>query len=135
MVIVYISIAIVVLSLIYLGYIAVQNSKETKKSLNNLSETAARFQEKVDKINNETTQLTETTTSISASIQTKKESVEGVIKEAKASPEPFKKLLSSIKNTPNPQRETSNSQLTEIGDQLIDLWGRYRVKRNSKKAE
>ena len=86
MIIVYISIAIVVLSLIYLGYIAVQNSKETKKSLNNLSETAARFQEKVDKINNETTQLTETTSSISASIQTKKESVEGVIKEAKASP-------------------------------------------------
>ncbi|MGB8002081.1 MAG: DUF948 domain-containing protein [Anaerobacillus sp.] len=135
MIIVYISIAIVVLSLIYLGYIAVQNSKETKKSLNNLSETAARFQEKVDKINNETTQLTETTSSISASIQTKKESVEGLIKEAKASPQPFKELLSSIKNTPNPQRETSNSQLTEIGDQLIDLWGRYRVKRKSKKAE
>jgi uncharacterized protein YoxC len=135
MVIVYISIAIVVLSIIYLGYIAVKNMKETKKSLTALSETAARFQEKVDQINDETTKLTTTTASISEGIQTKKETVQGVIQTAKSSPEPFKKLVSSIKNTPNPQRETRDSQLVEIGDQLIDLWGRYRVKRKSKHAE
>ncbi|MBN8209209.1 DUF948 domain-containing protein [Bacillus sp. NTK071] len=135
MIIVYISIAIVVLSFVYLGYIVVQNLKETKKSLTNLSETAARFQEKVDKINSETNQLTETTSTISNGIQTKKETVQSVIETAKASPEPFKKLFSSIKNTPNPQRETSDSQLTEIGDKLIDLWGRYRVKRKTNQAE
>lgn len=135
MIIVYISIAIVVLSLVYLGYIAVNSLKETKKSVTDLSETAARFQEKVDKINNETTQLSETTSTISNGIQTKKETVQSVIETAKASPEPFKKLFSSIKNTPNPQRETSDSQLTEIGDKLIDLWGRYRVKRKSNQAE
>lgn len=135
MIIVYISIAIVVLSLVYLGYITVKNLKETKKTVAELSETAARFQEKVDKINNETNQLSETTSTISYGIQTKKETVQSVIETAKASPEPFKKLFSSIKNTPNPQRETSDSQLTEIGDKLIDLWGRYRVKRKSNQAE
>ncbi|WP_159781199.1 DUF948 domain-containing protein [Bacillus sp. N1-1] len=135
MVIVYISIAIVVLSIIYLGYIAVKNMKETKKSLTALSETAARFQDKVDRINDETSKLTTTTASISEGIQTKKETVQGVIQTAKSSPEPFKKLVSSIKNTPNPQRETRDSQLVEVGDQLIDLWGRYRVKRKSKHAE
>ncbi len=135
MVIVYISIAIVVLSLIYLGYIALQNFKETKKSLNDLSETAARFQEIVDKITEETNQLTATTTTISEGIQSKKETVQGVIQVAKGTPEPFKDLVSSIKNTPNPQREARDSQLTEIGDQLVDLWGRYRLKRKSKHAE
>ncbi|PFG03178.1 DUF948 domain-containing protein [Bacillus sp. es.036] len=135
MVIVYISIGIVVLSIIYLGYIAVKNMKETKKSLTDLSETAARFQEKVDQINEETTKLTTTAASISEGIQTKKETVQSVIQTAKSSPEPFKNLVSSIKNTPNPQRETRDSQLVEVGDQLIDLWGRYRVKRKSKHAE
>ncbi|WP_347552227.1 DUF948 domain-containing protein [Pseudalkalibacillus hwajinpoensis] len=135
MIIVYASISIIVLSLAYLGYIAVKNLKETKQSINDLSETAARFQEKVDQINTETNQLTETTTQISEGIQTKKETVQGVIQTAKATPAPFKRLISSINNTPNPQRETSDSEITEIGDKLIDLWGRYRVKRKTKQAE
>ncbi|WP_270182606.1 DUF948 domain-containing protein [Alkalihalobacillus sp. CinArs1] len=128
----YVSIALVVLSLIYLGIVAVKTSKETKVSLNDFSATAARLQEKVDKINEETTNLTNTSNQITENIQSKKETIQGVIGEAKATPEPFKKLFTSIKNTPNPQKDTSDERLVELGDRLIDMWGRYRVKRKSR---
>lgn len=128
----YASIAIVVLSLIYLGVVAVKTSKETKSSLNDFSATAARLQEKVDRINEETNNLTNTTNQISENIQSKKETIQGVIGKAKETPEPFMNLVSSIKNTPNPQKETTDERITELGDRLIDMWGRYRVKRKSK---
>ncbi|WP_377892319.1 DUF948 domain-containing protein [Alkalihalobacillus sp. R86527] len=128
----YASIAIVVLSLVYLGIVAVKTSKETKVSLNDFSATAARLQEKVDRINEETNNLSNTSNQISENIQAKKETIQGVIGQAKETPEPFKNLITSIKNTPNPQKEVTDERLTELGDRLIEMWGRYRVKKKSK---
>ncbi|RPK14638.1 DUF948 domain-containing protein [Priestia endophytica] len=82
-IILYASIALLVVSIIYLGYTAIKAMKNIKPKVNELNATAERVNERMNGIKTETAVLNDTKDKISEDIQYKKESVNKIIGGAK----------------------------------------------------
>ncbi|TDL78576.1 DUF948 domain-containing protein [Peribacillus frigoritolerans] len=100
MTIVYISIALVVCALIYLGVSAFRTFKKAQPALQDLQETANRIQKQTEGIQTETTKLSATQEKIMSDVEYKKQTVQTTIEIAKETPETikgFKEFLPSKK--------------------------------------
>ena len=97
MIIVWISLAVFVLSLIYLGVYAFKTFKNSKPAIENVTGTVARLQAEADQIKSETDHLTEVQQGITKDVQYKKESVQYTVDAAKQTPKPFKEIWLTIK--------------------------------------
>ncbi|OCA81556.1 hypothetical protein A8F94_22050 [Bacillus sp. FJAT-27225] len=91
--IVYISIAIFVGAIGFLGYSAFKTLKASKPAIDQLNETVARLQRKVDTIKVETTQLTENQQEIMEDIDYKKEAIQYTTEAGKQTVANVKKLI------------------------------------------
>lgn len=89
MIIVYLSIAVIVGALIYLGVTAFKTFKDAKPALNKLQETAARLQAKTEGIKQETNKLTANQQMLVSDIEHKKKAFTQVVETAKQTPKPF----------------------------------------------
>ncbi|MGE7216296.1 DUF948 domain-containing protein [Priestia koreensis] len=126
MIIVYISIAVIVFAIIYLGIVAVKSLKELKPTLNHLNETSARMQAKVDAIKNETNQLSVTTSKIQQDVAYKKETFQGIITSSKETPKLMKKIWTNGK--PAPQGEPFYHQIDRVVDKVLQIGKRRKAK-------
>ncbi|MGE7183828.1 DUF948 domain-containing protein [Peribacillus sp. NPDC006672] len=97
MVIVYISLALFIGSIIYFAFFAFKTFKESKPTIESVAETVSRIQAKTDQIKSETDQLAMTQLEITEDVQYKKEAVLYTVDAAKKTPEPFKNIWFSIK--------------------------------------
>ncbi|MGE7761705.1 DUF948 domain-containing protein [Peribacillus sp. NPDC097895] len=97
MIIVYISLALFIGSIIYLAFFAFKTFKESKPTIENVTETVTRIQAKTNQIKSETDQLAMTQHGITEDVQYKKEAVQYTVDAAKQTPEPFKHIWFSIK--------------------------------------
>ncbi|WP_110928558.1 DUF948 domain-containing protein [Bacillus massiliglaciei] len=97
MIIVYASLAVIVGSLLYLGFIGFKTYKETKPSIDSAKETVQRMQAKAEQITDETDQLTKNQQEITEDIQVKKEKVQITIDAAKNAPKGFKDIWLAVK--------------------------------------
>ncbi|WP_043932735.1 DUF948 domain-containing protein [Bacillus sp. EB01] len=93
MFIVYVSIAIFLAAICYLGFSAFKTLKASKPAINQLNETIARIQRKVDTIRVETTYLTESQQEIKEDIDYKKEAIQFTTDAGKRTLNTFKKLV------------------------------------------
>lgn len=97
MIIVYISLALFIGSIIYLAFFAFKTFKDSKPTIDNVTETVTRIQAKTDQIKSETDHLAETQQDITEDVQYKKEAVQYTVNAAKQTPEPFKNIWHTIK--------------------------------------
>ncbi|WP_170292790.1 DUF948 domain-containing protein [Metabacillus idriensis] len=107
MAIVYISIALVVCALIYLGVSAFRTFKKAQPALQDLQETANRIQKQTEGIQTETTKLSATQEKIMSDVEYKKQTVQTTIEIAKETPETikgFKEFLPSKKEESSAHR-------------------------------
>jgi uncharacterized protein YoxC len=93
MIIVYISIAVIVASLAYLGFVAFKTFKESKPTIESLQETATRVQAKTDAIKEETDLLTFKQQKLMTDFEKKKKAVNTVVFSVKQTPVVFKNAL------------------------------------------
>ncbi|RFU70064.1 DUF948 domain-containing protein [Peribacillus saganii] len=100
MVIVYLSVLIVVGSLVYLAISAVRTFKATKPILQDVTDTTARIQAKTDTIMQEKDRLMLNQQQFTEDIQEKKEVVMAVVEKAKETPEPIKQFWKEAKRKP-----------------------------------
>lgn len=93
MFIVYLSIALIVASLVFLGWYAYKTFKETKPAINEVNHTIVRVQQKTNSIKAETTVLTQNQQELMADIEYKKQAVTSTINEAKQTAASVKHLF------------------------------------------
>ncbi|WP_071458724.1 hypothetical protein [Bacillus massilinigeriensis] len=93
MIIVYLSLALIVGSLGYLGYTAFQVYKKAKPSLHVLNELSTRMAVKTDTIKTETDKLTANQQKLAADFSKKKRAVNTVIFSVKQTASVFKQLV------------------------------------------
>lgn len=101
MIIVYLSIALVVGSLIYLTFSAVKTFKVTKPVMNRITKTTAMIQAKTEQVKTETDKLTLTQQEITSDVQYKKDTVQGTIESVKRTPQRFKEVWLALKGEKN----------------------------------
>ncbi|WP_078410197.1 DUF948 domain-containing protein [Priestia abyssalis] len=123
MVIVYASIALFVLSLIYLGYSIFRAIKEMKPNLMSVQETTARIQRKADMINSEMNKLTQTQREIQMDIEHKKQLVNEVVESAKQTPQLLKQIWNQGKKVPHPHglKGKPSSEIGKFSERLLAL--------------
>ena len=95
MIIVWVSIAIIVGSLVYLGISAFQTFKDTKPTITEIQATVTRIQQQTDTIKQETNRLTATQQAIMSDMEYKKSAVNYPINQAKRILPSAKKLWES----------------------------------------
>jgi uncharacterized protein YoxC len=95
--IIYVSIALFVIALIMLGAAFMRTIKTTRPIVNEMNQTVANIQSRMDKISSETTQLQETQGEIQGDIEYKKSTITGTIQEVKRTPDVLKGFLKSMK--------------------------------------
>ena len=95
MIIVWISIIIIVGSLVYLGISTFQTFKDTKPTITEIQATITRLQQQTDSVKVETNRLTETQQAIMSDIEYKKNAVNYPINQAKRILPSAKKLWES----------------------------------------
>ena len=83
MIIVWISIAVIVGSLVYLGISALHTFKEAKPTINEIQATVTRIQQQTDSIKYETNRLTATQQAIMSDVEYKKTAINYPINQAK----------------------------------------------------
>ena len=83
MIIVWISVGLIVASLVYFGIVAVKTMKESKPVINNMNATVTRIKQQTDTIKMQTEHLTETQAKISEDLAYKKEAINYPVNEAK----------------------------------------------------
>lgn len=93
MVIVYISIAVIIASLAYLGFVAFKTFKAAKPTIESLRQTATRVQAKTNAIKEETDQLTVHQQQLMTDFEQKKKAVNTVVSSVKQTPVVFKHAL------------------------------------------
>lgn len=93
MIIVYISIAVIVASLAYLGFVAFKTFKAAKPKIESLQETATRVQVKTNAIKHETDKLTIHQQQLMTDFEEKKKVVNTVVFSVKQTPVVFKNAL------------------------------------------
>lgn len=97
MIIVYLSIALVVGSLIYLTFSAVKTFKDTKPVMNRITKTSAMIQAKTEQVKTETDKLALTQMEITSDVQYKKNAVQGTIDTMKETQQRFKEVWQTLK--------------------------------------
>ncbi|WP_181832943.1 DUF948 domain-containing protein [Bacillus taeanensis] len=94
--ILYGSIALIVLAIVFLAVKAVQVLKETKPTLEKLQSTSNNIQAQIDDVNKETTELQQRTTTLSEDVNQKKAAVQFTITSAKEIGESLKEIKSEV---------------------------------------
>lgn len=131
MIIVYASIALFVLSLIYLGYTIFKAIKEMKPNLKRVQETTTRIQQKADTISAEMNKLTQTQQEIQMDIEHKKQLVNEVVESAKQTPRLLKQVWNRGKKVPHPHglKGKPSSEIGKFSERLLALLERrYKIK-------
>ncbi|MFC7783871.1 MULTISPECIES: DUF948 domain-containing protein [unclassified Rossellomorea] len=95
--IVYASIGLMVISLVMLGVALMKTVNTTRPVINDMNQTVASIQTRMDKISTEANQLQETQGEIQGDIEYKKTTITSTIQEVKRTPEVLKGFLSSLK--------------------------------------
>jgi uncharacterized protein YoxC len=95
--IVYASIALFVIALIMLGAALIKTIKTTRPIMNEMNQTAANIQSRMDKISSEATQLQVTQGEIQGDIEYKKSTITRTIQEVKRTPDVLKGFVKSMK--------------------------------------
>jgi uncharacterized protein YoxC len=95
--IVYASIGLMVIALVMLGVALMKTVKTTRPVINDMNQTVASIQTRMDKISSEANQLQETQVEIQGDIEYKKTTITNTIQEVKRTPEVLKGFLSSLK--------------------------------------
>ena len=93
MFIVYISLAVIFGSLVYLGFVAFKTLKAAKPSIENLQVTANRVQSQTDSIKEETDKLSFKQQKLMTDFEKKKKAVNTVVFSVKQTPVEFKNAL------------------------------------------
>ncbi|WP_174732617.1 DUF948 domain-containing protein [Mesobacillus harenae] len=93
MIIVYLSIALIIGALIYLGITAYKTYKDAKPAIEKLSDTASRVQVQTDTLKVESNKLTENQQQLMNDVDEKKEAVMQTVDAAKQTPKSIKKLV------------------------------------------
>jgi uncharacterized protein YoxC len=93
MIIVYISIAVIVAALAYLGYVAFKTYKDAKPTIESLQEAATRVQAKTNAIKEETDSLKFKQEKLMTDFDKKKKAVDTVVFSVKQTPLQFKNAL------------------------------------------
>ncbi|CAM4040897.1 DUF948 domain-containing protein [Mesobacillus thioparans] len=93
MIIVYLSIAVIVAALAYLGFVAFKTFKEAKPTIDGLQETATRVQNKTNAIKEETDSLKFKQQKLMTDFEKKKKAVNSVVFSVKQTPVEFKNAL------------------------------------------
>lgn len=133
MIIVYLSIALAIASLIYLGVSAVRTFKAIQPTVKDLSGTAANMQKQMEGVQKEIAHLMETRDAFLEEIEDKKKLSGRIVSGAKESLETLKSLWEMAVRMPNPQRMERielSPEIQRITDRLIHWFG-LRNKRNA----
>ncbi|HEU5138763.1 MAG TPA: DUF948 domain-containing protein [Bacillales bacterium] len=132
MIIVYLSITLAIVALIYLGISAFRTFKGIQPAMQSMSSTAADLQEKMEGIKKETDQLKRKTGGFQQDIQENKQAVLDVIDNVKWSGEEIKSLWKWARMVPNPKKvETAElspevERVVEGVSDLIAKWKKWR---------
>ncbi|WP_374053925.1 DUF948 domain-containing protein [Rossellomorea sp. FM04394] len=95
--IVYASIGLMAIALVMLAVSLMKTVKATRPIINDMNQTVASIQTRMDKISSEANQLQETQGEIQGDIEYKKTTITNTIQEVKRTPEVLKGFLSSMK--------------------------------------
>lgn len=93
MIIVYLSLALFIGSVAYLGYAAYKTFKEAKPAMNTLNEMAGRLQVRADTLKTETEKLKNSQEELMNDIEGKKKAIQSALFAVKQTPVMFKQLL------------------------------------------
>ncbi|RFU63830.1 DUF948 domain-containing protein [Peribacillus glennii] len=107
MIIVYLSIVLVVGSLIYLAISAVKIFKDTKPVMNRITKTTAMIQAKTEQVKTETDKLALTQKEITSDVQFKKDAIQQTINNVKQTPKAFMDIWHTFKEKKNVKRLSS----------------------------
>lgn len=123
MMIIYASIALFVISLIYLGYTFFKAYKDIKPNLKRVQETTERIQQKTDTISAEMNRLTQTQQEIQMDIEHKKQMVNEVVETAKQTPQLLKQVWNQGKKIPHPRgvKRKPASEIGKFGERMLAL--------------
>lgn len=83
MIIVWISVGLIVASLVFLGIFAVRTMKESKPVITKMNATVTRIKQQTDTVKAQTEHLTETQTKITEDMEYKKQAINYPVNEAK----------------------------------------------------
>ncbi|MDQ0246057.1 uncharacterized protein YoxC [Bacillus fengqiuensis] len=131
MIIVYASIALFVLSLIYLGYTLFKAIKDMKPNLKRVQETTTRIQQKADTISMEMNKLSQTQREIQMDIEQKKQMINEVVESAKQTPQLLKQIWNKGKKVPHPYglKAKPSSEIGKFSERMLALLEKkYKVK-------
>ncbi|EDL62912.1 DUF948 domain-containing protein [Bacillus sp. SG-1] len=92
MIIVYLSIALFVLSIAYLGYEGFKFMKKTKPTLDHLNKTVGSIQQRTQLLQEETNELSTNSQELKEDIDEKKDNIQYTVGEVKQLPKPVKKI-------------------------------------------
>lgn len=132
MIIVYLSIALAVLAIIYLIVSGIRTFKAMKPSLQSVSGTAAKIQDQVEGVQKELNGLKEKTEDFKHEIAEKKLLVQGVITDVKWTGEEFKSLWKWAQMVPNPKKvepvdlSPGVERIMDSSAKLLSKWRRLR---------
>ncbi|MFC0045986.1 DUF948 domain-containing protein [Metabacillus iocasae] len=130
MVVLYISLAVVVGSVIYLAVAAMKAVKEMKPTVQRITATTERMQMSVEDIKRETDELTITQQKIQQDIEYKKDSFQRIIDEGKTIPQLLQQTWRSGEvHVPEQSEQTSNVERAVF--QLIDKIENKRMARKN----
>ncbi|MFC3885722.1 DUF948 domain-containing protein [Bacillus songklensis] len=133
MIIVYLSIGLFVISLIYLGVAAFKTVEDMKPDLKRVQETTVRIQQKADTIKMEMNKLAQTQQEIMADIEEKKQTVNKIVQSAKQTPKLLKEVWDEGKHVLSFQGTTRRcsseaSELAKFSGRLLSVLKKYNVK-------
>lgn len=97
MVVIYISIAVIVGALVYLGIYAIKLMKESRQTMENVNRTTQLMQAEMNDVTNQTTLLNEKTEYLKYDIYNKKQSIKSVGHSAKELKDTTTELLKKFK--------------------------------------
>ncbi|HEX7066396.1 MAG TPA: DUF948 domain-containing protein [Bacillales bacterium] len=132
MVIVYLSIALAIVALIYLGISAFRTFKGIQPAIQSMSSTAADLQERMEGVKKESDQLKQKTGALQKDIQKKKQVVLDVVTNVRWSGEEIKSLLRWARTIPNPKKvepvklSPEVERITEKITDILTKWNKWR---------
>lgn len=95
--IVYASMALIVIAIVMLGVELMKTMKTTRPIINEMNQTVANIQIRMDKISSEAKVLQETQVEIQGDIEYKKTTITNTVQEVKRTPEVLKGFITSMK--------------------------------------
>lgn len=133
MIIVYLSIGLAVVAVIYLCVAAFKNIKKINPSIKSMSETAASFQKQVEGVQNEVDHLAKTADTFMERMEDGKRSVMGVVDEGKSIKKELQFLLEMARTVPNPKTVNEvelSPGVKRTNERLLNLYEKWKRRRN-----